>query len=41
MGMGKRGLEWLRSKEARADIMRVVTLIIVAYAALRQAGVIK
>lgn len=41
MGLGKKGVEWLRSKEARADIMRVATLIGVAYAALKAAGLIK
>ncbi len=41
MGMGKKGMEWLRSKEARADIVRFVTLIGVGYAALKTAGIIK
>lgn len=41
MGMGKQGLAWLRSKEARADIVRAVTLIAAGYAALKQMGVIK
>ncbi|MBA2684748.1 MAG: hypothetical protein H0U66_09680 [Gemmatimonadaceae bacterium] len=41
MGIGKKGLEWLRSKEARADIMRAVTLIAAGYAALHQMGVVR
>ncbi len=41
MGMGKKGLAWLRSKEARADIIRFITLVGVGYAALKSAGVIK
>ncbi len=41
MGMGKKGIEWLRSKEARADIVRFITLVGVGYAALKSAGVIK
>lgn len=41
MGIGKKGLEWLRSKEARTDAIRVATLIGAVYAALKAAGVIK
>lgn len=41
MGIGKKGLAWLRSKDARGDIMAAVTLIGIAYTALKAAGVIK
>ena len=41
MGIGKRGVEWLRSPNGTRDVIRIATLIGVAYATLRQAGVIK
>lgn len=41
MGIGKQGLAWLRSKDGRADVIRIATLIGVAYATLKQAGVLK
>lgn len=41
MGIGKKGLEWLRSKEARADIVRVITLLTAAFIAAKQSGLIK
>ncbi len=41
LGIGKRGLQWLASKEGRAAVAQIAIVIGVAYETLRKAGVIK
>jgi hypothetical protein len=41
MGIGVQGLQWAASKDGRASVMRLVTLVGVVYAALKTAGIIK
>ena len=41
MGMGKKGLTWLGSKEGRAAMMQLAATIAAFYAALKAAGVFK
>jgi hypothetical protein len=40
MGLGRKGLDWLLSKDGRATMVRVATAAAATYAALHQAGVI-
>ncbi len=41
MGMGKKGLTWLGSKEGRTAMAQAGAAIVVLYEALKQAGVLK
>ncbi|HKN66791.1 MAG TPA: hypothetical protein VJW73_10960 [Gemmatimonadaceae bacterium] len=41
MGLYKKGLDWVLSKDGRSTIVRTVTALAAGYAALHQAGIFK